>query len=169
MTKEASTLQFFPTGGKGMIKSNSRWLQPGIGLTVLLVLATAQSTAPVFPVRVTVKLPSDSTTKTTQVLLERDQARVWQQYLDAQSPAPDGTVTVRIQKPGVYWLLGSSETTDRIRRGACLLRVALSGAFELTRLPRTREGRKWGGSESEVCESGVIPLLPVGRWSRSAR
>jgi len=154
-------VQFSHIGGKSVMKNSLRWLQPGIALAMFLASASQRPSVSVFPVRVTVKLPSHSLDESTQVLLERDQMKVWEQYLDVQKPTPGGIVTFRIQQPGVYWLLASSQSSDHRRRGACLLQVTSGGKFALTRLPRTKQGRRWGGAESRLCESGTIPLLPV--------
>jgi hypothetical protein len=141
-----------------LIKSNLRRIPVGLALTGLLLSTAAHPSAEAFPVRVTVRLSADAPKGPTQVLLERDRGRVWQQYLDAKSPAPDGTVTFSIQEPGTYWLLATSEGLNEVRRGACLLHVGRSGNFELRRLPRTREGKKWGGANSATCQTGTIPL-----------
>lgn len=125
----------------------------------LPVTPVAAATVP--PARITVRLSPKPPNNLAQVALERDQGSTWQQYLDTRTPAADGTVTFSIQVPGTYWLLGSSRINGHVRRGACLVQVDDKGRATFRKLPRTRQGRKWGGVHSASCAQQTISLVPL--------
>jgi hypothetical protein len=130
-------------------------------MVLVLTTVAARQAAIRFPVYVTAVVEDAKSGIDSQVLLERDVSAVWQQYLDAARPDSDGSVTFRIRKPGLYWLLATDRTKDGARRGACLLHVSGEGTTKFMPLPRSKQGHQWGGAASQVCGDGVIRMVPA--------
>ena len=112
-----------------------------------------------FPIRVSARVAKPRPDSTLKVLLERDDSRRWQQYLDGVGVAQDGEFQIAIQRPGLYWLLATEETDWSYRRGACLLEVRAKGDYSLRPLPGSPVGNKWGGKRAtSICKQGIVPL-----------
>jgi hypothetical protein len=133
---------------------------PRTGLVLpALLLCQQLLTAAGFPIQLTGRVDHPRPNSTVQVLLERDNSRRWQQYLDGTGVVVDGGFQIAIQRPGVYWLIASEETNWSYRRGACLVEVKEGGEYALKSVPDTAVGRKWGGSQAtSSCGRGVVPL-----------
>lgn len=139
-----------------------------VASAIALALGAPLLPAADFPLKIAGRVDRPRPDSTVQVLLERDDSKRWQQYLDSSALVIDAAFQIPVQRPGLYWLIATEETDWSYRRGACLVEVRKSGDYSLKAVPDTKVGRKWGGPKATgACQRGVVPLT-LYRSKRSA-